>query len=1001
MLFSRVAALLSQLEGIETHDPPLLPRIKDEAARGLVERWFKSNRQAIRELEVTGGVALLSTLLPEFRTDRVYGLQAPTLGRMLSRSLCLSATRTKDLQAYREPGRGDLGQCVERVLKGGGPPATPAVTVVEIDQVLLSLAEQCHFSDPTITANAPRSSSRDKDELIGRLLKRMSPIEAKWLVRLILKDFSPVTVDDKAVLRSYHFLLPDLLRFQNDFEAGLRLLQEPKLRDIPPQPDRRSESGYRAHAASAVQPVVGVKVGRPDFRKAWSIEHCLNMLGSHQWVLERKYDGEYCEIHIDMSLSRDPGKCIKIFSKSGKDSTQDRRKIHQTLVECLRLGQTDCKIKSRAILLGELVVYSDKEHRVLPFDQIRKHVWRSGVSLGTEADSPTGTHEHLAIVFYDLLLWDDEVVLIRPIEERRQWLREIYSKLQGRAMSSEWKIVDFSDTKRARNMLIQQFAASIAQRCEGLVLKPCNVPYFSLGSSPPDEPRTFIKLKKDYMAGFGDDGDYAVIGASYHAQRALDAGVSGLKWTDFHLGCLLNTDEVLRFNARPSYQLVGTVTSHACIPKPILKALNTFGAPLATITGADAGYDIKTDNHVRIDATFIIPFVLEVLGSGYDKPSNCAFYMLRHARGKKLHQDRSWRDCITFAELQEKALAARNHPSESESQETRKWLAKIEEKLKRRLDRDGTLTPRSRKIATPIVVHSERTSATNGTTVSRSHPSPTDRSLRGTFRKNELEGSTLVEKQTHHIARSLKRTAGTPCPAPKRHCVTGLDKSHNHIASGKHFCAVPKAYPLVDITNQTSSHLGAQENSALQDPPVKGFNRQNTPTLQPAFFPTPPSSAGCTGARCPFADSVVHIAPCVSSMPYITQDLLGSHSAVIASSLQHWNRDSNAYKPMTETVSESQSHVGLRKLVLVESKRVTGTRDVVQQVLSLNQGRLKERIEVYDWRMLERCVEHEMSHQELKRFQIGATMFNQGTKRTMFVTTIPHFVVDYESGGET
>jgi len=36
-------------------------------------------------------------------------------------------------------------------------------------------------------------------------------------------------------------------------------------------------------------------------------------------------DAEYCQIHIDLSKGSD---WIKIFSKSGRDSTQDRAKIH-------------------------------------------------------------------------------------------------------------------------------------------------------------------------------------------------------------------------------------------------------------------------------------------------------------------------------------------------------------------------------------------------------------------------------------------------------------------------------------------------------------------------------------------------------------------------------------------------------------------------------------------------------------------------------------------------
>ncbi|RMY59342.1 hypothetical protein D0865_02128 [Hortaea werneckii] len=989
MLFSRVSTLLSRLEDIQTHGKPFLPAAKTEAVRNEIERWFKSNRPAINELGVRGGVALLSSLLPETRTDRVYGIQSASLCRIISRSLSLGAQRAKDLQSYRDPGHGDLGRCTQRVLEGGGPPAVPALTVQELDEVLLKLAEQCRFSNLAITTRPPSASSRDRDELIGDVLKRMQPVEAKWFVRILLKDLAPVTVDEKAVLRGFHFLLPDLLRFQNNYEAALHLLHEPQFRSIPPQPDRRSENGYRANVSSMIEPVVGVKVGRPDFCKSWSIEHCLNMMGPRQWVLERKYDGEYCEIHIDQSLSCDPTKCIKIFSKSGKDSTQDRRKLHHSLVECLRLGQPDCKIKQHAILLGEMVVYSDKDRCVLPFDKIRKHVLRSGVSLGTEADSQAHSYEHLAIVFFDLLLLDDEVVLNRPIEERRQWLREVYDKIPGRAFSTEWKIVDFSEGRRAKMMLMQQFAASIAQRCEGLVLKPCHLPYFSLSPDRSGRTCAYIKMKKDYMVGLGDDADFAVIGASHNAQRAASAGVAGIKWTDFHLGCLLNRQEAVRFDAKPMYRLVHTITSEACIPRPILKALNTLGAYSATSYRTFGGFDIQLTGHVHIGVAFTQPLVVEVLGSGFEKPANCSFYMLRHARVKKLHQDRAWKDCISFEELQEKALNARHRPSQSESQETSNWLSRLESKLKQRLHRKGTLSPKSQRTKMPSAMRSPTA------------PSPClPLSRRGcNIEPSDLfDGSTLVDDSEQQPVSLRKRSGPTPLSPSKRQCVLGVQKPHTSTPLQNEPRAIGKPLPLADITNQVAGHPRDQNDATEMvgsgRRPSASKQRCDADDSRPAPLPTPPSSGSCSGPKCPFASAVFYLAPCVASMPYITENLLGAHADVhLTPSLSCWDRDSYAHPPSTETVSESQSYAGLAKIVLVEPNRVAATRGVFRELVGLNSGRLRERIDVYDWRVLEDFPGHDMNDEHLGRYYIGATAFDHSSGRSFFETKIPHFLL--------
>ena len=1002
MLFSRVSTLLSRLEDIQTHGQPFLPAAKIEAARNEIERWFKSNRPTINELGVRGGVALLSVLLPESRTDRVYGIQSASLCRIISRSLSLGAQRARDLQSYREPRHGDLGRCTQRVLEGSGPPAVPALTVLELDEVLLKLAEQCRFSDPAITTRPTSGSSRDRDELIGDVLKRMEPVEAKLFVRIVLKDLAPVAVDEKAVLRGFHFLLPDLLRFQNNYEAALHLLYEPQFRFIPPQPDRRSEDGYRANVSSMLKPVVGVKVGRPDFWKSWSIEHCLNMMGPRQWVLERKYDGEYCEIHIDQSLSSDPMKCINIFSKSGKDSTQDRRKLHRTLVECLRLGQPDCKIKQHAILLGEMIVYSDKDRCVLPFDKIRKHVLRSGVSLGTEADSQAHSYEHLAIVFFDLLLLDDEVVLNRPIEERRQWLREVYDKIPGRAFSTEWKIVDFSEGRRAKMMLMQQFAASIAQRCEGLVLKPCHLPYFSLSPNRSGGTCAYIKMKKDYMVGLGDDADFAVIGASHNAQRAARAGIAGLKWTDFHLGCLLNRQEVVRFDAKPIYRLVHTITSEACIPRPILKTLNTLGAYSATAYRAFEGFDVELTGHVDIGVAFSQPLVVEVLGSGFEKPANCGFYMLRHARVKKLHEDRPWKDCISFEELQEKALNARNRPSQSESQETSDWLCRIENKLKQRLHREGTLSPKSRRIKTPS---SMRYPAARSPRLPLSRERRSEAVRRETPPKlgSEIEirdpfdGSTLVDDYEQQSTSLRKRSRPTPLSPSKRQCVSGVQKPHTSTPRHSEPRATRKSLPLADITNQVAGHpsdqIDATEKISSGRRSSTSKQRCNADDLRPAPLPTPPSSGSCSGPKCPFASAVFYLAPCVASMPYITENLLGAHIDVyLAQSLTDWDRDSFAHPPSTEAVSESQSYAGLAKIVLVEPNRVAATCSVLRELVGLNSGRLRERIDVYDWRVLEGLPGHDTNDEHLGRYYIGATAFDRSSGRSFFETKIPHLL---------
>lgn len=195
------------------------------------------------------------------------------------------------------------------------------MTVEEIDSTLNNLAALCRFSSPVVRASQPYSSSNNRQELLGHLYLRLQAREAKWLTRLILKNFQPVMLDPCHVYHCYDPLLPMILRVQDNFDAALSLL-----RNLRKEPSFFHGSGdqKRRDLLQHLTPVLGTKVGRPFWLKGRSIKHCMKLIQGRM-SCEKKMDGEYCQIHIDLSKGF---KCIQIFSKSGKDSTKDRAALH-------------------------------------------------------------------------------------------------------------------------------------------------------------------------------------------------------------------------------------------------------------------------------------------------------------------------------------------------------------------------------------------------------------------------------------------------------------------------------------------------------------------------------------------------------------------------------------------------------------------------------------------------------------------------------------------------
>lgn len=654
LTFGALCSYLQSVENISTRRPRLPPKKEEESIREITKNWFANQRRDLDHAGTTGG-AVLSALFPHRRKDRVYGLQAPLLAKKLTKILKLGHDQQALFNDWRSGRFGDLGAYTERAMSSwdGTFSSKHTVLISRVDRFLTQLAAKYRFSDASVRRQHDRHVETDIE--LKEILIRLESWEAKWLIRLVLRDHCTIELDEHHILAQYHFLLPDLLQFQNDFEAVFSMLRG-ELSMYPAIPPASEEKKLRIEASQKLHPIVGIKVGRPTFHKAWSFKHCGQLVGKRAWAAEVKYDGEYCEIHIDLEKTPED---IKIFSKNGKDATADREPLHSTIRTALRIGRSDCVIKSNCIILGEMVLYSDKEKQIMPFSKIRKHISRSGSFIGTWQDSLPHEWEHLMLVFFDVLVLDNQPILRHCLQDRRKVLKDLVNCVAGRSMRAEWSLLDFK-TGDGITDLKQAFARNLANRQEGLVLKPLHSPYFPLLTDQGHHQASFfIKLKKDYLGDMGgerDLGDFAIIGASFDAQVAPKSDLKPLHWTHFHIGCCLNKVAVQRQRAKPKFKVVATLSLDKCIPKADVKYLNIQGYVRQAVVREDNmvdAFDIEHSRGVgrRMTAVFKEPFVAEILGGGFEKLQNETFEMLRHPRVKKLHGDRSWKDCVTMEDL--------------------------------------------------------------------------------------------------------------------------------------------------------------------------------------------------------------------------------------------------------------------------------------------------------------------------------------------------------------
>jgi DNA ligase-4 len=110
-LFSHVCDLLQRLED------NLRARSGVKSDAEIIRAWFREHTAALLYRD-HNSAALLSTLLLEKRTDRVYFLREKKLQTIIGRALGLGRSRIAELSRWQTPGACvDLAECVESILK--------------------------------------------------------------------------------------------------------------------------------------------------------------------------------------------------------------------------------------------------------------------------------------------------------------------------------------------------------------------------------------------------------------------------------------------------------------------------------------------------------------------------------------------------------------------------------------------------------------------------------------------------------------------------------------------------------------------------------------------------------------------------------------------------------------------------------------------------------------------------------------------------------------------
>jgi DNA ligase-1 len=255
----------------------------------------------------------------------------------------------------------------------------------------LSLAAVQHVFSEIAAARGPAA----KPALLRRLLEHATPLEAKYIVKIISGDLRiglKESLVEEAIARAFKAPIDHVKRANmllGDLAETLRLAFAGKL----------DEARLRLF-----HPI--------DFMLASPVESPEEALSYFQnGSVEDKYDGIRAQAHIG------PGE-VRIFSRTRDEITESFPELPAALAG----------LPKDAILDGEIVAWnsasnSDGGGRALPFSTLQQRLGRTKVSAKIMHDVP------IAYLVFDVLYADDELLIDRPLRERSRILALFFKDL--------------------------------------------------------------------------------------------------------------------------------------------------------------------------------------------------------------------------------------------------------------------------------------------------------------------------------------------------------------------------------------------------------------------------------------------------------------------------------------------------------------------------------------------------------------------------------------------
>jgi len=444
--FLELAQFFERLEGTTS---------RLEMSQILYELFSKADKEEIDKVVYL----TMGELVPSFR-GLEFGVSEKLVMEALSKACGLKLSSVQKL--YKD--LGDVGKVALEVLKREGK----GLSVSQVYEELYSIARA--------------KGTLDKVMLLINLLRALSSVEAKFVVRIIVGNLR-LGVGEATIIEALALLL-GRREYKQMVERAYNLCS-----DLGLVAKTLAQKGLQGLAEFKIQPGYPIRMALAE--RVASAEELIRRLG--KCAVEAKYDGFRLQIHKK-------GEEVYIYSRNLEPMTEMLPEIKQAIT----------KIDADELIIeGEALAVNEQTGEFYPF-QITIQRKRKYNIYEYSKEYP------LKLFCFDLLYLNDEDYTTKAFIDRRKKLEDLIT-FRNTLELSELRIV------QSAKEVEEFFEDAILRGLEGIMGKRLDAPY-TAGS------RNFnwVKLKRSYKGQLADTVDVVIVGYFYGRGARAELGIGAL-----------------------------------------------------------------------------------------------------------------------------------------------------------------------------------------------------------------------------------------------------------------------------------------------------------------------------------------------------------------------------------------------------------------------------------------------------------------------------------------